>query len=85
MIADRPTATEDEITRQLIEEMAVKGAAAAADLRWEHGRKAPLDPDQPEVLPRPRPDQQAIAFRRACTEHAGSAPVTRAGIAARKR
>ena len=52
IIAENPTGTEDEITWQLIEEMAVKGRRAAqAGVRARAGAEGPhLDPDQPHLL-----------------------------------
>ena len=70
----RPDATEDELTWQLIEEMAVKGAELLLPVfEREGGREgAALDPDESEVLPRRRADHRAgDPVRRARAEHAG--------------
>ena len=73
-LAAAPPATEDELTWQLIEEMAVKGAELLLPVfEREDGRAGtPLDPDEPEVLPGRNADHRAgDPFRRARAEHAG--------------
>ena len=53
IIAENPTATEDEVAWQLIEEMAVKASQLLLPVfERENGLQgSPLDPDQSEVLP----------------------------------
>jgi transaldolase len=85
MIAAAPTATEDEITWQLIEEMAVKGAELLLPVfEREHGRKGRLSiQTNPKLYRDPeRITEQAIRFAGLAPNMQVKAPVTRAGIAA---
>ena len=85
MIAERPTATEDEITWQLIEEMAVKGAELLLPIfEREHGRKGRLSiQTNPKFYRDPaRITEQAIGFAGLAPNMQVKAPGTRAGIAA---
>src|SRR6476469_728567 len=85
MIASAPTATEDEITWQLIEEMAVKGAELLLPVfEREHGRKGRLSiQTNPKLYRDPeRITEQAIRFAGLAPNMQVKAPVTRAGIAA---
>ena len=84
LIAGDPTGSEDELTWQLIEEMAVTRSRAAAARVRAGGRPqgAPLDPDEPELLPRRRPDHRAgDPVRRPRAEHAGEGAGHEAGRA----
>ena len=74
MIAARPTATEDDITWQLIEEMAVKGAELLLPIfEREQGRKGRLSiQTNPKLYRDPeRITEQAIRFAGAGPQHAG--------------
>src|SRR5690349_9954223 len=85
MIATRPAATEDEITWQLIEEMAVKGAELLQPVfEREHGRKGRLSiQTNPKLYRDPeRITEQAIRFAGLAPNMQVKAPVTRAGIVA---
>ena len=85
MIASAPTATEDEITWQLIEEMAVKGAELLLPVfEREHGRKGRLSiQTNPKFYRDPkRITEQAIRFAGLAPNMQVKAPTTRAGIAA---
>ncbi len=77
IIAEQPTWTEDEITWQLIEEMAVARRRAAPPGLRARGRAegAPLDPDRPAAstaTPRASPRRPCASPPRA--EHAGQDP-----------
>jgi transaldolase len=85
IIADNPTATEDEVTWQLIEEMAVKGAELLRPV-WdrEDGLKGrisiqtnPIFYRNPEAIAR-----QAVRFATLAPNMMVKIPVTHAGIAA---
>jgi transaldolase len=85
MIAAAPTATEDEITWQLIEEMAVKGAELLLPVfEREHRRKGRLSiQTNPKLYRDPeRITEQAVRFAGLAPNMQVKAPVTRAGIVA---
>ncbi|MGN6797127.1 MAG: transaldolase family protein, partial [Gaiellaceae bacterium] len=85
MIAASPTATEDDITWQLIEEMAVKGAELLLPVfEREHGHKGRLSiQTNPKLYRDPaRITEQAVRFAGLAPNMQVKAPVTRAGIAA---
>ena len=85
MIAERPTATEDEITWQLIEEMAVKASELLLPVfEREQGRKGRLSIQTNPKLYRSaeRITEQAIRFAGLAPNMQVKAPATRAGIAA---
>jgi transaldolase len=85
MITAAPTATEDEITWQLIEEMAVKGAELLLPVfEREHWRKGRLSiQTNPKFYRDPeRITEQAIRFAGLAPNMQVKAPVTRAGIVA---
>jgi transaldolase len=85
MIEAAPTATEDEITWQLIEEMAVKGAELLLPVfEREHRRKGRLSiQTNPKLYRDPeRITEQAVRFAGLAPNMQVKAPVTRAGIVA---
>ena len=85
IVAERPTATEDDVTWQLIEEMAVKAAELLLPVfEREHGRKGRLS-----IQTNPKfwrsPDlivEQALRFGALAPNMQVKAPATRAGIEA---
>ena len=85
MIAERPFATEDDITWQLIEEMAVKGSELLLPIfERERGRKGRLSIQTNPKLYRDaaKITEQAIRFAGLAPNMQVKAPVTRAGIQA---
>ena len=85
MVADRPTATEDEVTWQLIEEMAAKAAELLLPVfEREHGRKGRLSIQTSPKLYRSadRITEQAIHFAGLAPNMQVKAPATRAGVEA---
>ncbi|HEX6761174.1 MAG TPA: transaldolase family protein [Gaiellaceae bacterium] len=85
MVAERPTATEDELTWQLIEEMAVKASALLVPVfEREHGRKGRLSIQTNPKLYRSadRITEQAIRFAGLAPNIQVKAPATRAGLEA---
>ena len=85
MIAERPFATEDDITWQLIEEMAVKGSELLLPIfERERGRKGRLSIQTNPKLYRDAAEitEQAIRFAGLAPNMQVKAPVTRAGIQA---
>jgi transaldolase len=85
IVAERPIATEDEITWQLIEEMAVKAAELLLPVfEREHGRKGRLSIQTNPKLYRnaERITEQAVHFAGLAPNMQVKAPATRAGIAA---
>ncbi len=85
MVADRPTATEDELTWQLIEEMAAKASELLLPVfEREHGRKGRLSIQTNPKLYRSadRITEQAIRFAGLAPNMQVKAPATRAGMEA---
>jgi transaldolase len=85
MVADRPTATEDELTWQLIEEMAVRASELLLPVfEREHGREGRLSIQTNPKLYRSadRITEQAIRFAGLAPNMQVKAPVTRAGVEA---
>jgi len=85
IVAARPTATEDEVTWQLIEEMAVKASGLLLPVfEREHGRKGRLSIQTNPKLYRSaeRITEQAIRFAGLAPNMQVKAPVTRAGVEA---
>src|SRR3954451_401941 len=85
MIAERPTATEDDITWQLIEEMAVKGSELLLPVfEREQGRKGRLSIQTNPKLYRSaeRITEQGLRFAGLAPNMQVKAPATRAGIEA---
>jgi transaldolase len=85
LIAANPTATEDEVTWLLIEEMAVKGAELLQPVfDREGGRKGRLSIQTNPKLYRDaaRITEQAVHFAGLAPNMQVKAPVTRAGVAA---
>jgi transaldolase len=85
MLAASPTATEDEIAWQLIEEMAVKAAALLLPVfEREGGRKGRLSIQTNPKLYRDatRIAEQGIRFAKLAPNMQVKAPVTRAGVEA---
>jgi transaldolase len=85
MVAERPTATEDELTWQLIEEMATKASELLLPVfEREHGRKGRLSIQTNPKLYRNAAEitQQAIRFAALAPNMQVKAPATRAGIEA---
>jgi transaldolase len=83
LVAGSPTATEDEIAWQLIEEMAVKAAALLLPVfEREGGRKGRLSIQTNPKLYRDaaRITEQGIRFAKLAPNMQVKAPVTRAGI-----
>jgi transaldolase len=85
IIAEHPTATEDEITWQLIEEMAVKGAELLKPV-WdrENGRKGRISIQTNPTFYRNAEAiaQQAVHFSKLAPNMMVKIPVTHAGVAA---
>ena len=85
IVAENPTATEDELTWQLIEEMAVKGAELLLPVfEREGGRKGRLSIQTNPKFYRDaaRITEHAIHFAALAPNMQVKAPVTRAGITA---
>jgi transaldolase len=85
LIAENPTATEDELTWRLIEEMAVKGAELLLPVfEREGGRKGRLSIQTNPKFYRDaaRITEQAIHFAGLAPNMQVKAPVTRAGVQA---
>ena len=85
MVAGRPTATEDELTWQLIEEMAAKASELLLPVfEREHGRKGRLSIQTNPKLWRSadRITEQAIRFAGLAPNMQVKAPATRAGVEA---
>jgi transaldolase len=85
LVAGSPTATEDEITWQLIEEMAVKAATLLLPVfEREGGRKGRLSIQTNPKLYRDaaRITEQGIRFAKLAPNMQVKAPVTRAGVEA---
>lgn len=85
IVAERPTATEDELTWQLIEQMAVKGAELLQPVfEREQGRKGRLSIQTNPKFYRDaaRITEQAIRFAGLAPNMQVKAPVTKAGIQA---
>ena len=85
IVAENPTATEDELTWQLIEEMAVKGAELLLPVfEREHGRKGRLSIQTNPKFYRDaaRITEQALRFAGLAPNMQVKAPVTRAGVQA---
>ena len=85
MIATRPTATEDELTWQLIEEMAIEASKLLLPVfEREHGRKGRLSIQTNPKLYRnaERITEQAIRFAGLAPNMQVKAPATQAGIRA---
>ncbi len=85
IVAEHPTATEDEVTWQLIEEMAVKASELLLPVfEREHGRKGRLSIQTNPKLYRSagRIIEQAIRFAGLAPNMQVKAPATRAGIEA---
>jgi transaldolase len=88
LIATNPTATEDDLTWLLIEEMAVKGASLLLPVfEREGGRKGRLSIQTNPKLYRDaaRITEQAIHFAALAPNMQVKAPVTRAGVDALER
>jgi transaldolase len=85
LVGEHPTATEDELTWQLIEEMAVKASELLLPVfEREHGRKGRLSIQTNPKLYRDakRITEQAIRFAGLAPNMQVKAPATRAGIEA---
>ena len=84
LFAARPTATEAEITWQLIEELAVNGAEFLLPI-FESRPKGVSDPDQPEFYRTPTGPRAGDPLCQARAEHAGEDSGDAAGIAPSRR